>query len=174
MTGYQMFITVLNIFNFIMLVVLPASKRVRLWRLLHKHRDEIKFRVKIEWVGLPTMDQLRAGTYEHHRYVECRIDISPTDYIIWKIWEDGTLVDRLDPKKTGWLSRERVVQFTRREQTEPVFKSLAEKFDFMNYDVKRIWSIQGITRWMLNRVTAEPYVMAKLAGIEVYDPLDLG
>lgn len=166
---------IINTINFLLLVVAPLAKRSSLFRLLHKHRDNIRFTIKLDWVDLPTLDQIKNRTADYTRYVECRIDIGPDDYIVWKIWEDGTLVKYLNPKKTRWINRECVVQFTRRKMTDSdPLSSLAARFEFMKYEVKRVWPMGWLTRKYLEHITAEPYVMAKLTGIELDDPLDIG
>lgn len=167
-------LVIINTVSVVLLVVLPLVKRTGLFRLLHKHRDEIKFTRKLDWPVLPTTEQLKNKTAEVTRYVECRIDIGPDDYITWKIWEDGTLVRSLKRDKRPSGTTECVVHFTKRKlrDSDPL-SALAQKYSFMQYEVKRVWLMGWLTRKYLERITAEPYVMAKMAGIELDDPLGL-
>jgi hypothetical protein len=166
---------IVNIFNFFMLVVFPGARQSKLLRLLWQHRDEITFITKIEWVGLPSIEQLKSGDYETVEYVECRIDISPSDYLAWKIWPDGTLVKCLDRKRDRWINREPVIHFTLRTEDEmDPFASIRANHPYLKYRIQKVWLMNWFTAAMLKKITAEPYVMAKMGGIEVYDPLDIG
>jgi hypothetical protein len=165
------FILTLNIFNVVMLIILPLRKRFILWRHLYRHRDHIQFMEKEKCVFLPTIAEMRSGVQSTNiKYIECRIDISPTDYIAWKVHENGELVKWMDPARRRWINRECVVQFTYKEptSTDPFFK----QYKFLSYNAKKVWTINGLTRWYLQRITNEPFVMAKMAGIPKFDLMD--
>ena len=163
-----------NTINILLLVVFPLVRWFGLFRLLHEHRDEIKFTRKIEWLVLPTLEQLKNKTAEVNRYVECRIDISPNDYITWKIGEDGNLIRSFEIGKGSLWRTECVVHYTKRKlrDSDPL-SSLALRYTFMQYEVKRVWLMGWLTRKYLEHITAEPYVIAKLTGIELDDPLGI-
>ena len=162
-----MLLFIINTINFIVLVVLPVFKRVRLWRYLWRGRDNIEFKLKTDILGGPTIEKILDGNLETVTYVRCRIHINHREFIQWKMWEDGTPIDFIDPRKRkGWLHREHIVQWSRNQHPEIDTRTIGLNYEFMQYDIKRIWGMGGLTRWFIRRLTAEPFVMAKVAGLE--------
>ena len=98
--------------------------------------------------------------------IVCQYWLTDNRFLEWKMDDSGkmitkTLTGKINKKGKPKTRTESILLF--RERTPK------EKTMFMKYKVIHVFSHYGPVAWAIKRYTAEHFVMAKLAGFEMYD-----
>jgi len=161
-------ITTVSIVSLFYLIILTIVEIIETARYIRNHSDEIKF--------LHEDDQMHG-----EEFIVCTLPINETRFYEWRMTTTGNILkysifkfkfkNKIDVKARQWGKEYLMIIGPGNKRVNHQYFGDKNSY-WNNHTIIRLFSLNGLMGFLLDRYLKEPFMIAKMIGFEKYNYMD--